>query len=189
MGFSLLLCIKVFYLQWVQIQTIDDYIPSPFYLLFLFVYWFYEIICIYISNRTQPAILQTPQLKLAAIYSRSLASAQALASGLGEKDKDEERTVDLYSNDSGNGRSFDDLCRRDDIKGMIIAYACPSAALLPLNSSFHTSNAEGSARHMLSLSLSLCLLFVSTALKGERERREENKFIRCLMETKKKAAD
>ncbi len=79
------------------------------------------------SNRTQPAILQTPQLKLAAIYSRSLASAQALASGLGEKDKDDEKAVDLYSNDSGDGRSFDDLCRRDDIRGMIIAYERPFA--------------------------------------------------------------
>ncbi|OCL04326.1 hypothetical protein AOQ84DRAFT_301106, partial [Glonium stellatum] len=61
----------------------------------------------------QPAVLATPELSLKAVYSRSLASAQSLATGL--------ENVDLYSDDAGEGRGYDDLLARDDIVGVIIA--------------------------------------------------------------------
>ncbi|KAI9816731.1 MAG: hypothetical protein M1826_001729 [Phylliscum demangeonii] len=59
-----------------------------------------------------PAVLSTPRLALRAIWSRSLASAKALAQ--------ETHDVDLYSKDAGEGRSYDDLLRRTDIHALII---------------------------------------------------------------------
>lgn len=55
-----------------------------------------------------------PGFTLKAIYSRSLNSAQSLAEGTAN--------VDLYSEDSGAGKSFDDLLARSDIGAVIIAY-------------------------------------------------------------------
>jgi glucose-fructose oxidoreductase len=55
-----------------------------------------------------------PGFALKAIYSRSLNSAQSLAEGTAN--------VDLYSEDSGAGKSFDDLLARSDIGAVIIAY-------------------------------------------------------------------
>ncbi|KAJ5585055.1 uncharacterized protein N7459_004855 [Penicillium hispanicum] len=52
-------------------------------------------------------------LQLKAIYSRSLKSAQSLAGGTTE--------VDLYSDDSGAGKSYADLLARSDIGAVIIA--------------------------------------------------------------------
>lgn len=63
----------------------------------------------------KPAIMKCDELQLNAIYSRTLKSAQATAE-LNTKGK-----VDLYSSDSGDGASLDDLLKRDDIQGVIIA--------------------------------------------------------------------
>lgn len=54
-------------------------------------------------------------LSLKAVYSRSLKSAQATAA-LSTKDD-----IDMYSSDSGEGKSFQDLLRRKDISAVIIA--------------------------------------------------------------------
>ena len=53
-------------------------------------------------------------LKLVAAYSRSLNSATKLQAG---------DDVTLYSEDSGSGKSYDDLLTRDDIEAVVIAYA------------------------------------------------------------------
>ncbi|CAI7635055.1 unnamed protein product [Penicillium manginii] len=60
-----------------------------------------------------PAVQAAPGFTLKAIYSRSLNSAQSLAEGTAN--------VDLYSEDSGAGKSFDDLLARSDIGAVIIA--------------------------------------------------------------------
>lgn len=60
----------------------------------------------------------TADLELKAIYSRSLKSAQDLASGTDG--------IDLYSEDSGAGKSYDDLLARSDIRAVTIAYVQPT---------------------------------------------------------------
>lgn len=60
----------------------------------------------------QPAIQANPALALKAVYSRSLASAKSLSSDLD--------SFDLYSDDN-EGAGYDELLRRDDIKGVVIA--------------------------------------------------------------------
>lgn len=55
-----------------------------------------------------------PGFTLKAIYSRSLNSAQSLAEGIID--------VDLYSEDSGADKSFNDLLARSDIGAVIIAF-------------------------------------------------------------------
>lgn len=67
---------------------------------------------IFIKEEHLPAVQATPLLALKAVYSRSLASAKAVSSHLSD--------VDLYSDDS-EGKGYDDLLKRDDIKGVIIA--------------------------------------------------------------------
>jgi predicted dehydrogenase len=52
-------------------------------------------------------------LSLKAVYSRSLKSAKSLTEKLSD--------VDLYSDDS-DGKKFEDLLKREDIKGVVIAY-------------------------------------------------------------------
>lgn len=59
-----------------------------------------------------------PQLSVKAIWSRSLKSAQEAAKQI---PSDYASPVDLYSTDSGEGKSYDDVLRRSDIKGVIIA--------------------------------------------------------------------
>lgn len=54
---------------------------------------------------------------LKAIYSRSLKSAEKTAALNTRSDS----TPDLYSSDSGAGKSYDDLLARDDIKAVILA--------------------------------------------------------------------
>lgn len=56
-------------------------------------------------------------LTLKAIYSRSLASAESAASGV----PGSHAPVDLFAEDAGPGRSFDDVIARPDITGVIIA--------------------------------------------------------------------
>lgn len=68
---------------------------------------------IFAKEEHLPAIQAVPDLvSLKAIYSRSLKSATTLSENLSG--------VDLYSDDS-DGKPFDDLLKRDDIKGVIIA--------------------------------------------------------------------
>jgi predicted dehydrogenase len=57
-------------------------------------------------------------LALKAIYSRSLKSAKALGESAGN--------VDLYSDDSGSGKTYNDLLQRSDILAVIIALPIPS---------------------------------------------------------------
>ncbi|THC90024.1 hypothetical protein EYZ11_010511 [Aspergillus tanneri] len=64
-------------------------------------------------NYRQPGIQDAKGLELKAIYSRSLKSAQNLASGVAG--------VDLYSDDSSPGKSYSDLLTRQDIAAVIIA--------------------------------------------------------------------
>lgn len=66
---------------------------------------------IFAKEEHLPAIRATPLLELKAVYSRSLASAQSLAS---------EIKADLYSEDQ-EGRKYDDLLKREDITGVVIA--------------------------------------------------------------------
>jgi predicted dehydrogenase len=67
---------------------------------------------IFIREEHKPAVAASPDLELKVVYSRSLKSAQSL-------ETDEE--VDLYSDDSGPGKSLDDLLARSDIHAVIIA--------------------------------------------------------------------
>ncbi|CAL5873292.1 uncharacterized protein PFLUO_LOCUS7563 [Penicillium psychrofluorescens] len=62
-----------------------------------------------------PAVQAATDLQLTAIYSRSLKSAQDLASGTSSSS-----AVDLYSEDSGPGKSYADLLARADIEAVII---------------------------------------------------------------------
>ncbi|KAF2806409.1 NAD(P)-binding protein [Mytilinidion resinicola] len=65
-----------------------------------------------------PALLSNPSLKLVAIYSRSLASAKSLSKDL--------KDVDLYSEDSGEGKGYADLLKRADLKGVIVCLPIPN---------------------------------------------------------------
>ena len=67
---------------------------------------------IFAKEEHLPAIQATPSLSLKAVYSRSLKSAQALSEKLSG--------VDLYSDDQSD-KKFEDLLKRDDIKGVVIA--------------------------------------------------------------------
>jgi hypothetical protein len=67
---------------------------------------------IFIKEEHLPAVQATQLLSLKAIYSRSLKSAKAVSEHLSD--------IDLYSEDS-EGKTYDDLLKRDDIKGVIIA--------------------------------------------------------------------
>lgn len=60
-----------------------------------------------------PAVKASSHLTLKAVYSRSLKSAQSLAEAAG--------AIDLYSEDSGAGKSFHDLLLRPDIHAVILA--------------------------------------------------------------------
>lgn len=62
-------------------------------------------------------MLSAPKLSLKAIWSRSLKSAKDAA----ELVPSDHPPVDLYSSDSGEGKTYDDVLKRADIKGVIIA--------------------------------------------------------------------
>lgn len=68
---------------------------------------------LFAKDQHLPAVQAAPNFTLRAIYSRSLNSAQSLADGTSN--------VDLYSEDSGAGKSYDDLLNRSDIGAVIIA--------------------------------------------------------------------
>lgn len=59
-----------------------------------------------------PAVRASKHLTLKAVYSRSLKSAKTLETG---------SDVDLYSDDSGSGKTYHDLLLRSDIHAVIIA--------------------------------------------------------------------
>lgn len=65
----------------------------------------------------KPAVLKTDLLSLKAIYSRSLKSAQETAALVNKDDV----KPDLYSSDSGEGKAYQDLLKRDDIGAVILA--------------------------------------------------------------------
>jgi predicted dehydrogenase len=67
---------------------------------------------IFAKEEHLPAIKATPTLTLKAIYSRSRKSAEALAADASH--------VELYSEDQ-EGRKYEDLLKREDIQGVIIA--------------------------------------------------------------------
>ena len=67
---------------------------------------------IFAKEEHLPAVQSTPSLALKAVYSRSLKSAQALSEKLSQ--------VELYSDDQ-EGKTFDDLLQREDVKAVIIA--------------------------------------------------------------------
>ncbi|KAB8213946.1 hypothetical protein BDV33DRAFT_228766 [Aspergillus novoparasiticus] len=60
-----------------------------------------------------PGVQASDAFDLKAIYSRSLTSAQTLATGV--------TGIDLYSEDAGPGKTYDDLLSRSDITAVIIA--------------------------------------------------------------------
>ncbi|PYH41616.1 60S ribosomal eL32 domain-containing protein [Aspergillus saccharolyticus JOP 1030-1] len=68
---------------------------------------------IFAKEEHLPVARASPDLTLKAIFSRSLQSAQSLATGVDG--------VDLYSEDAGTGKSYMDLLARDDIQAVIIA--------------------------------------------------------------------
>ncbi|KAL5458355.1 hypothetical protein PMIN06_003393 [Paraphaeosphaeria minitans] len=69
---------------------------------------------IFAKEEHLPAIkAASSALVLRAIYSRSLASAKSLASEAAE--------VELYSEDSGEGKGYDALLARDDVQAVVIA--------------------------------------------------------------------
>jgi predicted dehydrogenase len=73
---------------------------------------------IFVKEEHLPAVQAVPELvTVKAIYSRSLKSAKAVSENLSD--------IDLYSDDS-DGKTFDDLLKRDDIKGVIIAFVYTS---------------------------------------------------------------
>ncbi|KAI4652386.1 hypothetical protein J4E93_002588 [Alternaria ventricosa] len=67
---------------------------------------------IFAKEEHLPAIQDTPSLSLKAVYSRSQKSAKALSEKLSD--------VELYSDDQ-DGKKFEDLLKRDDVKGVVIA--------------------------------------------------------------------
>ncbi|RYN42554.1 hypothetical protein AA0113_g6596 [Alternaria arborescens] len=67
---------------------------------------------IFAKEEHLPAIQDTPSLSLKAVYSRSLKSAKTLSEKLSD--------VELYSDDQ-DGKKFEDLLKRDDVKGVVIA--------------------------------------------------------------------
>jgi predicted dehydrogenase len=71
-----------------------------------------------LTSILQPAIQAAETLTLKAVYSRSLKSAKSLA--------EDASSVDLYSDDSGAGKSLDDLLGRSDIQAVTIALPIPN---------------------------------------------------------------
>ncbi|KAF5679814.1 glucose-fructose oxidoreductase [Fusarium heterosporum] len=82
--------------------------------------------------------MKADDLVLKAIYSRSLKSVQETAALNTRSYQD----PDLYSADSGPGKSFDDLLARDDIEAVIIALPIPSQPV-------HIRAALAAGKHVL----------------------------------------
>ncbi|EWC48565.1 hypothetical protein DRE_01787 [Drechslerella stenobrocha 248] len=70
---------------------------------------------IFVESRQKPACLQDPALlSLKAIYSRRKVSVEAIIAN-------DTIPIDVYSDDSGDGRTYDDLLKREDVEFVIIA--------------------------------------------------------------------
>ncbi|KAI1325713.1 NAD-binding Rossmann fold oxidoreductase family protein [Xylariaceae sp. FL0255] len=81
-----------------------------------------------------PAILASKHLEIKAVFSRSMKSAEAVASLAGH-------SVDLYSDDSNKG--FDDLLKRSDISALVLS--------LPIkNQGAYVKAALSAGKHVLS---------------------------------------
>ncbi len=83
-----------------------------------------------------PAVKASKALTLKAVYSRSLKSAKSLIT-------DSSNDIVLYSDDSGSGKSLDDLLANEDIRAVIIA--------LPIkNQAEYVRKALKAGKHVLS---------------------------------------
>ncbi|MCJ1333037.1 hypothetical protein MMC10_009731 [Thelotrema lepadinum] len=90
---------------------------------------------IFAREQHLPAVEAAKHLTLKTVYSRSLKSAQSLQT--------DSSKVDLYSDDSGDGKGYKDLLSRDDIHAVIIA--------LPiLNQPEYIKAALSAGKHVLS---------------------------------------
>ncbi|KAI0012608.1 oxidoreductase family protein [Xylariaceae sp. FL0662B] len=65
-----------------------------------------------------PAALASPLISIKAIWSRSLKSAEEAAKLI---PGDAGASVELYSADAGKGKSYEDILKRDDVTGLILA--------------------------------------------------------------------
>ncbi|KAJ8133404.1 hypothetical protein O1611_g225 [Lasiodiplodia mahajangana] len=72
---------------------------------------------IFMKEQHVPAVLACPLVTAKAVWSRSLKSAEETAKLLA----DGGATVDVYSTESGPDKSYDDLLKRPDIAGLILA--------------------------------------------------------------------
>ncbi|KAI0164332.1 NAD(P)-binding protein [Hypoxylon sp. FL1284] len=72
---------------------------------------------IFVKEQHIPAALASPLLSIKALWSRSLKTAEEAAKLIPA----DAGPVDLYSTDSGEGKSYDDILKRDDIAGLILA--------------------------------------------------------------------
>ncbi|KAJ2988384.1 hypothetical protein NUW58_g4009 [Xylaria curta] len=66
---------------------------------------------------SKPAALATPQLSVKVVWSRSLKSAEETARLLA----DGGTQAEVYSSESGPGKSYDELLKREDISGLVLA--------------------------------------------------------------------
>ncbi|KAI9733438.1 MAG: hypothetical protein M1834_003522 [Cirrosporium novae-zelandiae] len=94
---------------------------------------------IFASEAHLPAILANSHLILKAVYSRSKKSTEALVALA----KGAEGSIDIYSDDGGDGKKLEDLLTRKDIKGVVIALPIP-------NQPAYIKKALQSGKHVLS---------------------------------------
>ncbi|KAI1439130.1 hypothetical protein GGR50DRAFT_2784 [Xylaria sp. CBS 124048] len=72
---------------------------------------------IFVKEQHLPAAVACPLVSVKAVWSRSLKSAEETAKLL----VDAGTTADIYSSESGPGKSYDDLLKRSDVSGIILA--------------------------------------------------------------------
>ncbi|KAI0528269.1 hypothetical protein F5B22DRAFT_641240 [Xylaria bambusicola] len=72
---------------------------------------------IFMNEQHLPAALACSLISVKAVWSRSLKSAEGTAKSLA----DAGASVEVYSSESGSGKSYDDLLKREDIVGVIVA--------------------------------------------------------------------
>ncbi|KAL1646046.1 hypothetical protein SLS58_003466 [Diplodia intermedia] len=98
---------------------------------------------VFVREKHLAAVQAAPSLTLKALFSRSLKSAEAVAS--------EVSGVDLYSEDAGEGKGYPDLLARPDIKGVIIAFADGEHPSLPIPAQpAYIKAALSAGKHVLS---------------------------------------
>ncbi|KAL7623441.1 hypothetical protein AAE478_007123 [Parahypoxylon ruwenzoriense] len=73
---------------------------------------------IFVKEQHIPAALASPLLSVKAIWSRSLRTAKEAAKLI---PGDTATSVELYSSDSGESKSYEDILKRQDIAGVVIA--------------------------------------------------------------------